>query len=89
MNRALFVVMVAAVSMGMIGCAVGEEDPLEPEPAPEAQRDPPRKALNTQLNDPQGQLISGLEVKRGLDNEVLKQAPPAPPIPNPPSPQQE
>jgi hypothetical protein len=90
MNRALFVVMVAAVSMGMIGCAVGEEDPLEPEPAPEGQREAPKVALNDQLRNPQGlQLVSGLEIRRGVDNEILKQAPPAPPIPNPPVPQQE
>lgn len=78
MNRALFVVMVAAVSMGMTGCAAGEEDPVVPEPAPEPQRDPPRQSLNAQLRDPQAQLISGIEINRGFESVPAKQKPPIP-----------
>jgi len=77
MNRALFV-LVVGLGMGMMGCAAGEEDTIVPDPAPEAQREPPRQSLNAQLRDPQGQLLSGIEINRGFENVPAKQKPPIP-----------
>jgi hypothetical protein len=67
MKRALFA-MVLGLGMGLMGCANDVEDTVVQPPAPEAQREPPQKALGTQLRDPQQQLISGIEINRGFES---------------------
>ena len=77
MKRALFV-MVLGLGLGLVGCANDVDDPVPPAPAPEAQRDPPKQALNTQLRDPQAQLLSGIEINHGFEAVPAKQKPPVP-----------
>lgn len=83
MKRALFAVAVGVVGLTLMGCATDVEDPVPPAPAPEEQKDPPKQALSGQLRDPQMQLISGLEVNRGLANVPPERVPANPPIPQP------
>ena len=81
MKRALFAVVVA-LGVGMMGCATSVDDPVEPTPAPEPQRDPPQQTLSGQLRDPQAQLIAAVEVDRGIENVMPKQRVPGPqPVP--------
>lgn len=81
MNRALFA-MVFGLGMGLMGCATGVEDPLEPVPAAEAQRDPPNERLSVGLRDPQQQLIDGIEVNDRFSDVPVMQILPTP-IPTP------
>lgn len=81
MNRALFA-MVLGLGMGLMGCATGVDDPVPPAPAPEEQRDPPNVALSGDLRDPQQQLLSGIEIDKGLSNVPAKQILPGP-LPTP------
>jgi hypothetical protein len=88
MNRALFAIGVGIVglSMAMMGCATGVDDPVPPAPAPEAQRDPPKQTLSGELRDPQQELLSGIAVNNGLENVPARQVPPGPtPIPEVPA----
>jgi hypothetical protein len=81
MKRALFV-MVVGLGMGLMGCANDVEDPVPQQPAPEVQRDPPSKALGTQLRDPQELLIVGAAITERYDGVPAEQKIPAPqPIP--------
>jgi hypothetical protein len=72
MNRGLFA-MALGLGMGLMGCAAGVDDPVPPAPAPEEQRDPPSQALSGELRDPQQQLLSGIEINKGLSDVPAKQ----------------
>lgn len=81
--KSALLVMVLGLGMGLMGCATDVEDPVPPAPAPEEQRDPPKQALNTQLRDPQQQLISQIGVSHGYDAVPAKQKPPIPQLREP------
>lgn len=81
MNRALFA-MVFGLGMGLMGCATAVEDPLEPVPAAEEQRDPPNESLSVGLRTPQQQLLDGIEINDKLSEVPAKQVVPTP-IPTP------
>jgi hypothetical protein len=83
MKRALFAVAVGFVGLTMMGCATDVDDPVVPAPAPEEQRDPPKQALSGQLRDPQQQLLSEIELNRGLAAVPPERVPTSPPIPQP------
>ena len=80
--RHLLGVGLLGVSMSLMGCAAGVEDPVPQAPAPEEQRDPPTVALSGELRDPQQQLISGIEINNGFGKVPAQQLPPGPsPLP--------
>ena len=81
MKRAMFV-MVAGLGIGLMGCANDVDDPVPPAPTVEAQREPPRQALNTQLRDPQQELIDGIDVNHGFSNVPKQRIPGPQPLPN-------
>ena len=81
MKRALFV-MVVGLGIGLMGCAAGVDDEVTPTPAPEEQRDPPKQTFASQLQDPQLQLISHIEINGGYGSVHAKQKVPTPlPLP--------
>lgn len=82
MNRALFALALGVVGLGMMGCAVGVEDPVLPTPAPEEQRDPPQQALSGELRQPQLQEIVNIDNHSSILQIAAKQRPPIPqPVP--------
>jgi hypothetical protein len=81
MNRTLFAIALG-LGVSLMGCATGVDDPVPPAPAPEVQRDPPSQALSGQLRDPQQQLLSAIEIDKGLSDVPFKQVHPGP-LPTP------
>jgi len=56
MNRLLVAVAIATVALA--GCATEVDDPLPIPAPPEAQKDPPRKELGGEFNDPFANIAS-------------------------------
>jgi hypothetical protein len=84
MKTALFaMVLVGCAScIGLVGCATDVDDPVEPAPAAQPQKDPPAQTLSGELRDPQQQLLSGIGADNGL-RDVPSQEHPRLPTPTP------
>ena len=77
MNRLVFALAASVLGLGMMGCATSVDDPVPPQPAPEAQRDPPQQALNGELR-PQPLQVANIDNNGAVNAPAAKQRPPVP-----------
>lgn len=81
--RAFVAAVLGVVGLTVMGCATEVDDEIVPDPAPEAQKEPPKQALSSPLRNPQQQLIAALAANKGLESVSPERSPAKPPVPQP------